>query len=217
MTPEAYDAWYATPRGRWIGEREFALLAGMLAAKPGETLLDVGTGTGYFARRFARDTGLRVTTIDFAADMIAYAHAKAPELACVRADARALPFADTSFDHVIAVTSLCFVADEVRAVREMARVARRRVALGLLNRRSLLWLLKHGVGSYAGAHWHTEGEGHALLANAGLGDIRTASTVALPGGGGIARTIDPILPSSLPWGSFLAMAGRSERATEGTQ
>ena len=26
MTPAEYDAWYDTPRGRWIGEREWALV-----------------------------------------------------------------------------------------------------------------------------------------------------------------------------------------------
>ncbi len=54
----AYDAWYDTPRGRWIGEREFRLAQCLLAPQPGETLLDVGCGTGWFTRRFAA-TGLR--------------------------------------------------------------------------------------------------------------------------------------------------------------
>ncbi len=32
MTPADYDAWYDTPRGHWIGTREFALLARLLDA-----------------------------------------------------------------------------------------------------------------------------------------------------------------------------------------
>jgi predicted GNAT family acetyltransferase len=30
MNPADYDAWYATPRGRWIGETEYALAARLL-------------------------------------------------------------------------------------------------------------------------------------------------------------------------------------------
>ena len=117
MTPADYDAWYDTPRGRWIGDHEFALLAGLLAAKPGETLLDVGCGTGYFSRRFSREAGLMVTGMDIAPDMLDLARSKAPEIALARADAACLPFVDCAFDHVVAITSLCFVADEVRVLR----------------------------------------------------------------------------------------------------
>lgn len=66
MTPADYDAWYDTPRGSWIGAREFALMADLLGAHSGETLLDIGCGTGWFSRRFAREAGLSVTGIDIA-------------------------------------------------------------------------------------------------------------------------------------------------------
>ena len=153
MTPADYDTWYDTPRGRWIGNREFALLARLLGAKPGETLLDVGCGTGYFTQRFSREAGLKVTGMDIAPEMLDLARTKAPEIALVRADAACPPFVDRAFDHVVAITSLCFVSDEGRVLREMARVARRRVVLGLLNRHSLLYWQKGDDqrGGYAGA------------------------------------------------------------------
>jgi SAM-dependent methyltransferase len=40
----------------------------------------------------------------------------------VRADLQALPFRDGSFDHVVAITVLYTVADDVAALREIARV-----------------------------------------------------------------------------------------------
>lgn len=207
MTPAAYDAWYGTSRGRWIGDREFALLARLLEARPGETLLDVGTGTGYFARRFAGEAGLQVTGVDSDAAMLAFARGAAPAIGFVQADATRLPFADTSFDHVVAVTSLCFIADEARAVREMARVARRRVALGLLGRDSRLWVRKHGTGAYAGARWHKREEARALLTNAGLHAVRVGTAIHFPEAGRLARMIETILPTSLPGGGFLGISG----------
>lgn len=207
MTPSTYDAWYATPRGRWIGDREFHLLRTMTEARPGETLLDVGCGTGYFSRRFAREAGLQVTGIDIDPDMIAFAREQAPEIEFALADMKHLPFADASFDHVVAVTSLCFVADEPRAVREMARVARYRFALGLLNRSSLLYLRKRRARSYAGAHWHSRTEVHALLADAGCENASVSSAVLVSSGGVAARMIEHCLPSRLPFGGFLAVVG----------
>jgi SAM-dependent methyltransferase len=207
--PAAYDRWYETPRGRWIGDTEYRLLRRLLEARPGETLLDAGCGTGYFGRRFAAD-GHAVTGIDADAAAVAFARGRAAGPAhWLAADMAALPFADRSFDCVVAVTSLCFVAEERRAIREMLRVARRRVALGLLNRHSLLWWQKGrggGSGAYAGAHWHRADEAAALFDDLPATGLQTASAIALPGGGALARRIESHWPESLHCGGFLALA-----------
>lgn len=206
MNPDIYDAWYDTARGRWIGETEFRLLLAQLCPMPGATVLDAGCGTGYFTRQLTR-AGLRVTGIDSDRAAIAYAqrHAAADETYLV-GDARALTFPDRHFDYVVAMTSLCFIADDVQALAEMARVARRRIALGLLNRRSLLYRQKGrggGAGAYRGAHWHTPREVHRLFAQAGLPKPTLRSAIFLPGGSPVAQRIEGILPQRMLLGAFL--------------
>jgi ubiquinone/menaquinone biosynthesis C-methylase UbiE len=138
MTPEEYDAWYRTPRGSCIGETEYRLLREALAATPGASVLDVGCGTGYFTRRLAQD-GFEVTGVDTNVGMVDYArtYGIGSERYMV-GDARHLPFPDQSFDFSIAIASLCFIREQEQALREMVRVTRRRIVLGLLNRYSLL-------------------------------------------------------------------------------
>jgi len=55
VTPERYDAWYDTPRGRWIGGVEWPLLRSALELRAGDSVLDVGCGTGWFTRRVAAE------------------------------------------------------------------------------------------------------------------------------------------------------------------
>lgn len=150
--PAAYEAWYHTPRGAWIGKIESALLLHLLQPHPGQTLLDVGSGTGYFSRRFTA-AGLRVTGVDPDREMLHYARALEDGVEYLEATALHLPFADRSFDYCTAVTSLCFIAEPEQALAEMWRVSRHGVVLGLLNRHSLLYHLKHGRGAYRGARW----------------------------------------------------------------
>lgn len=210
MQAAEYDAWYQTSRGRWIGETESGLLRRMLGPRPGESLLDVGCGTGYFTRQFARADKLAVTGLDPNRDWLAFAerHAAGTEN-YAGGSALALPFADNSFDLALSVTALCFVADQRRALAEMLRVARRRVVLGLLNRHSLLYRQKGrsgGQDAYRGAHWHTAAEVRELFAGQPVRNLRMAFAIFAPGGEWIARHLESVLPAGLPLGSFLAVA-----------
>lgn len=210
MEPEQYDAWYASPRGAWIGDVEHSLLERLLQPRGGEMLLDVGCGTGHFTRRFAAEEGIGwVVGADRDAGAVRFAAARGGAAYFV-ADGQQLPFADRSFDLVIGVTALCFMADERRALAEMLRVARRRVALGLLNRRSLLWRDKGrggGKGAYRGARWHTPQEARALFAGLPARNSILRSAIVLPGGGTAARAAEPLLARLLPCcGAFIAAA-----------
>lgn len=209
-----YDDWYRTPRGRWIGETEYRLLHRLLAPRPGESILDAGCGTGYFARRFRAD-GYSVVGVDVDPAVVAFARRSVePSMACVTADLAALPFADGGFDCVIAVTALCFVDDERLAVEELRRVARRRLAIGLLNHRSLLWREKgrgDGQGAYTGARWHQAKDAMSLFDGLSVEEVRMATAIVLPSGGVLAKVVERLLPDQFPFGSFLAVSASPSR------
>jgi SAM-dependent methyltransferase len=210
VNPEEYDAWYRTPRGAWIGDIEFRMLVAMLRAQPGDRLLDVGCGTGYFSRRFAREAGLQVRGVDPDPVWLAYARTQAqPEEQFVEARAEQLPFKDRSFDGVVSVTALCFLDEQRHALQEMLRVTRRRVVLGLLNRNSVLYRQvgrRGGVGGYCGAHWHTPAEVRTLFGGLAVRNLDLRAAIFLPGGGRLARLVECAVPSSLLLGGFLAVA-----------
>lgn len=211
MDAATYDAWYDTPRGRRIGEVEYRLLHRMLAPAPGATLLDVGCGTGYFTRRFAQDAGLCATGLDPDREWLDYARAHGRHNAVyVAGDARALPFPDAAFDFVVSITALCFIQDQRRALREIARVARKRFVLGLLNRHSMLYRQKGrdgGSGAYRGAHWHTVSEVYDLMRTAAVRDIQVRTAVFVPSAGAGAGLIERLAPNLLPCGAFIAAVG----------
>lgn len=209
MTPEKYDAWYDSPRGRWIGDAEFELLCRHLDMRPGASLLDVGCGTGWFTRRLA-SVGLDVTGLDINADALNFSRERSHDIPYVEGDACRLPFPDQSFDQVISVTALCFVADWPRAIAEITRVTRRRFVLGLLNRHSLLWLDKGrngGKGAYHGAHWHTRKELAEAIQELPVEHIHFSSAIFLPSGTNFAQAVECSLPKSIPWGAFLLVSG----------
>ena len=98
--------------------------------RPGMTALDLGSGAGRVALDLL-DRGLTVTACDLIEPALDALRAAAPPdapLEVVAADARALPFADGSFDLVVfAFNGLDWIspeADRAGALREMARVAR---------------------------------------------------------------------------------------------
>lgn len=212
MRPEQYDAWYATCRGAWIGEEEYRLLESLLDPQRGETLLDVGCGTGYFTRRFASGGAVgAVVGADLDRDALRFAVAHSPRnIGFVAADARRLPFRDRSFDVVISVTALCFVREERQALKEMLRVARRRVAVGLLNHRSLLYVLKGrggGKGAYRGARWHTPKAVSQLFNGLPARGSGWRTAIMSPQGGKWSRRAEPRLRRIFPGlGAFIAAA-----------
>jgi len=99
-------------------------------AKPGDRVLDCATGTGDLAFAFQRAVGRlgRVLGIDFCAEMLEVARAKAEEeglpIQFEEADTLHLPYADGAFDVASIAFGIRNVDDPARGVSEMARVVR---------------------------------------------------------------------------------------------
>ncbi len=117
----SYDDWFETPLGRVVDRGEKRLIYKLAQPKAGESALDVGTGTGHFARDLAA-RGLRVTGYDNSEAMLQVARTKDSGVNWQQGQGESLPFADGSFDLVLSVTALEFVRDRDLALAEMFRV-----------------------------------------------------------------------------------------------
>ena len=91
--------------------------------RPGERVLDVGTGTGT-AAAIASGNGRTIVGVDAAPGMLEIAREAHPDIGFVEADFASLPFDDESFDVVIGVHSVQFATDPVAVMRELRRVTR---------------------------------------------------------------------------------------------
>jgi SAM-dependent methyltransferase len=87
----------------------------------GRATLEIGCGEGRVARDLTA-RGHRVTAIDASPSLVRAASAADPESVYRVANAEVLPFADASFDVVVAYNSLIDVQDLEAALREAARV-----------------------------------------------------------------------------------------------
>lgn len=115
------------------------------APRAGARALDAGCGTG-FQTALLRDLGWRAYGVDVSAGLLAIAHRRLPDAVLALASVEALPWPTGHFDVVVSCGStLSFVDDPARALREMGRVLRPggRLLLDCEHRPSLdlLWTL----------------------------------------------------------------------------
>jgi ubiquinone/menaquinone biosynthesis C-methylase UbiE len=108
-----------------------ARLREILEPRPGERLLEVGPGTGYYSLPAAQwvspDGSLDV--LDVQQEMLDHTIRRAREegienITATLADARELPFGDDSFDGAFLVTVLGEIPDQDAALTELRRVVR---------------------------------------------------------------------------------------------
>ena len=89
----------------------------------GDSVLDVGCGTGVLAREALRRVGHegRVVGLDLNEGMLAVAARTEPNVEWRRGDATSLPFEDATFDVVVSQFALMYFPDRVASLREMWR------------------------------------------------------------------------------------------------
>ena len=101
----------------------------VLAVQPGERILEVGPGTGYYTLEVAEWAGPegRIEILDIQQEMLDHTMRRAAErglanITPTQADATAMPYDDSSYDAAHLTTVLGEVPDQDAAMRELARV-----------------------------------------------------------------------------------------------
>ena len=103
----------------------------VLEPRPGERVLEVGPGTGYYTLDLAEWVGPegQVEIFDLQQEMLDHTLRRAAErgvanVSATGGDAQRLPYEDASFDVVLLVATLGEIPDQDAAMREIARVLR---------------------------------------------------------------------------------------------
>lgn len=113
---------YMTPD---VVKQRAATLA-LFAAKPGEQIIDIGSGPGFLCESLALQVGPsgRVLGVDVSEELLAAARRRNTfaNLSYEPGDATKLPVADAAFDAAISTQVFEYVADCDMAIREMHRV-----------------------------------------------------------------------------------------------
>ncbi len=117
-TPDVYDRRYSE-----IQRTKYPILLDMLSPRPGETVLDLGCGTG-LARATLDEAGLIAVGMDFSIGMLKRAaERRQPRL--VLANCIRLPFRQASFDQLLGATVIQNIAKKHEALAEISRVLRK--------------------------------------------------------------------------------------------
>jgi arsenite methyltransferase len=109
--------------------RRRALVHGALGAAPGERILDVGCGPGFYLAELLEKVGPRgsVVGVDVSPQMLAVAARRCEGHGNVdfrKGDATALPVEDAGFDAALSVQVLEYVPDTAAALAELRRAVR---------------------------------------------------------------------------------------------
>ena len=100
-------------------------LVSQTRAAPGESVLDVATGTGAVAAELVRQKGCRVIGLDQSESMLTEARRHVPSgVELVAGDADHLPFEEAAFDALTFTYLLRYVDDPGTTLRELARVVK---------------------------------------------------------------------------------------------
>jgi ubiquinone/menaquinone biosynthesis C-methylase UbiE len=172
-SPEAYDAWYEKPFGRYADRLEKSLIFKLLPEVTRKLILDMGCGTGNYSIMLAKMEA-NVVSVDAQLLMLTVTRERSKKLRldiqAVLADARALPFRRGVFDHSVSILALCFICFPRTVIGEMRRTTKQtgRVIVGTLNKWSAYGICKKTrsffiESAYRHAIFHTPSELRTLV------------------------------------------------------
>ncbi|MFT4882200.1 MAG: arsenite methyltransferase [Salinirussus sp.] len=125
-----FDAWAADGRDRGMEERHWHTAKHALARIPveaGDTVLDLGTGSGYALRALRETANIgRGYGLDASPEMLrnARSYTDDPAVAFLQGDFGSLPLAERSVDHVWSMEAFYYAQDPARTLREVRRILR---------------------------------------------------------------------------------------------
>lgn len=220
LEPEGYRRWRTSELGSITERLEQNLVLELAGDIGGQRLLEIGCGDGALAV-LLRQRGVDVVGLDASPAMLDAARQRAAtagaQITLCRGVAESLPFADESFDLVVAVTILCFVAEAEATFAEIGRVLRPggRLVIGELGRFST-WAMCRRIRGWLGSplwrdgRFRTAPELRRLAAAGGLQSREIRGAVYYPRSTLAARHLsrfDPALGRTTTLGAaFLAMA-----------
>jgi len=158
LGPEVYRRWRESDLGSVTERLEQDLILGLVGNVADCQVLDIGCGDGVLAVVLGQ-RGANVFGLDASQPMLEAARKRASEqhtnVALSLGLAERLPFADESFDVVVAVTILCFVAEAERTFVEIGRVLRPggRLVIGELGRWSTWAVRRRFKGWFGSPLW----------------------------------------------------------------
>jgi len=127
---EAFDQWASEGRDRGMEERHWHTAKHALERIPveaGETVLDLGCGSGYAARALREAGGAgRAYGVDASPKMVANARSYTddPAVAFLQSDFERLPFESDSVDHAFSMEAFYYADDPDAVLAELHRVLR---------------------------------------------------------------------------------------------
>lgn len=200
----SYESWYEG-KGRRADILEKQLLEELLGdVSAVNSLLEVGAGTAHFTRWF-ESLGIQCVGLDLSPLMLEEAR-RLWRGQLVRGDAQNLPFREKSFDLVALITCMEYMPEPVDVLREAARVSRRGILWGIMNKWSLptirrkLQVMLGRNPFYRNARFYSVLDAKKLLRRAFDRSRYTLrwSTTVFP-------RIVPVQRSKLPFGAFLGL------------
>jgi len=157
---DAYDSYYQNDLGKRIDNLEKRIVGLFINEFNHKDVLEIGCGTGHWTS-FLSEQGLKVIGIDISDKMLEKAKSKnIPNAKFEVNDATNLPYADESIENIVCITSLEFIKNKDKALKEMHRVLKKNgtILIGTLNKNS---------------EWYNQNKDNAVYRTADLYDYNS--------------------------------------------